>query len=83
GQDEDVPTIGLLTTIICNADLSDDFVYEVTKIIYESGYQKDTYASSEAAGWPKVCNIEEIVDATSIPLHPGAQKYFEEKGITF
>lgn len=83
GQDEDIPTIGLTTTFVCNANLPDDLVYTITKLIYESGYQKDTFASSEAKGWPTVCNIEDIVGAANIPLHPGAQKYFEERGIVF
>ena len=44
--------IAIPTTIVCNADLPEDFVYIVTKTIYESGYYKDSFKATEARGWP-------------------------------
>ena len=80
-QDYVVNTVAVPTTIICNADLPDDLVYIITKTIYESGYHSEAFASTEAKGWPKICNPEDLPNVANIPVHPGALKYLKEKGI--
>ena len=80
-QNYPVKTIAIPTTIVCNADLPEDFVYIVTKTIYESGYHKDSFKATEARGWPKICNPQDLPKVANIPLHPGALKYLKEKGI--
>jgi len=80
-QNYQVKTLAIPTTILCNADLPEDFVYIVTKTIYESGYQKGPFEATESKGWPKVCNPEDLPKVANIPLHPGAMKYLKEKGI--
>jgi len=82
GLKEDVPTVAITTTIICNADMSDEDVYKITKAIYESGFQTDVFQVSEQKGFPKACNIMDVLSCANIPVHPGAKKYFNEMGIT-
>jgi TRAP transporter TAXI family solute receptor len=83
GITEDLPTIQVKSTITVNKNLPDDLVYRLTKVIFESGFQKDVFAAGEAKGLPKSCNPADVKGAASIPLHPGAVKYFKEKGIPF
>lgn len=83
GITEDIPTIQVKTTITVNKNLPDDLVYRLTKIVFESGFQKEVFAAGEAKGLPKACNPADVKEAASIPIHPGATKYFKEKGIPF
>ena len=80
-QDYPVETVAVPTTIVCNADLPDDFVYIITKTIYESGYQTGPFEATAERGWPKICNPEDVAKVANIPIHPGTQKYLDEKGI--
>lgn len=76
----DVPqpvyTVGTPNIVICNANLSDDFVYDVCKLFFAEDNLKKIRASQPSArelsleGAPKV----------PIPMHPGAEKYFREVG---
>lgn len=83
GITEDIPTIQVKSTITVNKSLPDDLVYRLTKVVYESGFQKDVFAAGEAKGLPKSCNLADVKEAASIPIHPGAMRYFKEKGISF
>lgn len=81
GVKEDTEGVGVHTTVIANKDLPDDMVYKITKTIFESGFQKDIFAAAEAKGFPKACDLNAVKLAATIPVHPGAMKYFKEKGI--
>ena len=83
GITEDLPTIQVKSTITVNKNLPDDLVYRLTKVIYESGFQKEVFAAGEAKGLPRACNPADLKEAASIPIHPGAIRYFKEKGIQF
>ncbi len=77
GLDQDVKTIGIRSTLICSADLSEEVVYELTKTIYEN-YESivGSHKALEAMG------LTQAVDGLPpVPLHKGALKYYEEKGI--
>ncbi len=76
GQDEDVQTIAVKSTLVVRSDVPEDVVYEMTKILYES---KDQLA--EAHQVAKQIDINEAFEGLMIPLHPGAVKYYEEHGI--
>lgn len=80
-QDYPVETVAVPTTIVCNADLPDDFVYIITKTIYESGYQTGPFEATTERGWPKICNPDDVAKVANIPIHPGTKKYLDEKGI--
>lgn len=83
GITEEIPTIQVKSTITVNKNLPDDLVYRLTKVVFESGFQKDVFAAGEAKGLPKSCNLADVKGAASIPIHPGAMRYFKEKGIQF
>ncbi|HSO18251.1 MAG TPA: TAXI family TRAP transporter solute-binding subunit [Desulfosarcina sp.] len=65
-------------TILCaNKDLSDDLVYAVMKTLWSAdGMAAVTTASKAFAEM----NLENGFEGASIPLHPGAVKFWQEQG---
>ena len=76
GQTEDVHTVAVANLLICRDDLSNDLVYNMTKTLHDN--QKDLVAAHSAA---KDMKLQEALKGMTVPLHPGAEKYYKEKGI--
>jgi TRAP transporter TAXI family solute receptor len=76
GQKEDVPTAAVVNYLVTSSDVSDDVAYQMTKLIYES---LPELANSHVAG--KEIKLETAATGSPAPLHPGAIKYYKEKGI--
>lgn len=70
-----VKTFAAMATLVTNADLPDEAAYAVTKAVFEN---LDYFKSMH----PALAEIspETMTKANTAPLHPGAQKYFMEKG---
>ncbi len=77
GMDADVPTIGIATVLVINKDVPDDLVYEMAKVFWES---REEFVQISPA-WNDV-HLENALRAVAIPVHPGAQRYYDELGIT-
>jgi TRAP transporter TAXI family solute receptor len=72
-QTEDVPTLGQDVILICRDDLPEDLVYRLTRTIFEA-------ADELAASHPVARAISaERGPAVSIPLHPGALRYYRAR----
>ncbi|GBF32398.1 TRAP transporter solute receptor [Desulfocucumis palustris] len=76
GFDEDITTTGSLAALCVRADMSDEMVYNIIKTIIE---KKDDVAKVHEKG--NTINLESATDGFSIPIHPGAEKYYKEKGV--
>jgi len=76
GQDADVQTAGLANYIVARADLPDDLVYNMTKAIFDS-----TAVLVAAHAAAAEIRLEHALDGMPVPLHPGAAKYYKEKGL--
>ncbi len=75
-QSGEVPTIIMATTLMTSADVPDDTIYKVTKTLCENtGELPKIHASMD------VFNCKTAVKTQPIPVHPGAAKYFKEKGL--
>ncbi|QXM05237.1 TAXI family TRAP transporter solute-binding subunit [Crassaminicella indica] len=75
--DKDIKTVGIKSTLIASADLDEDLVYELVKSIYEN-YDE----ISDAHKALEFVRLEEAIKGLPpVPLHPGAVKYYKEKGI--
>ncbi|SBV96647.1 TRAP transporter solute receptor, TAXI family [uncultured delta proteobacterium] len=74
-QPEAVNTFAVANYIYCRKDLPVDLVYKFTKAIYEN--QADLVNVHKAAANIKK---ESAVNGLTVPLHPGAEKYFKEVG---
>ena len=71
---EDVNTMYVSNMVAVRADLDEDIVYEMTKAIFEN---LDIIKSSHKAA--SGLSLENAV-RVSIPMHPGAERYFKEVG---
>jgi TRAP transporter TAXI family solute receptor len=76
GQDADVATATVQNFLVTRADLSDETVYAMTKAIYDN---LDALVAAHAAA--KDIAIDKAAGNPPVPLHPGAEKYFREKGV--
>lgn len=76
GQTADVPTAAVVNYLVTSSDVSDDLAYQMTKLIYES---LPELANSHVAG--KEIKLENAAMGSPAPLHPGAIKYYKEKGL--
>ena len=73
GQEEEVRTVALKATLVALESLDEDLVYNITKSIFENRDQL-----IERHSRAKDIKLETAQDGMTIPLHPGAQKYFDE-----
>ncbi len=76
GMTEDVPTMGVATVLVVNKDLSDDVVYNMAKALWDN--------HGEFVKVKKIWNevsLENALAGAAIPVHPGAQRYYDEKGV--
>jgi TRAP transporter TAXI family solute receptor len=76
GQTEDVRTVAVANILICRQDLSTDLVYQMTKTLYD--HQQDLVNSHSAA---KDMKLADAAKGLTVPLHPGAEKFYKEKGV--
>ena len=76
GTDEDVQTFGVGATFVTSADVSEDAVYAVVSSVFENFEDFKKLHPAFANLKPE----EMIKDGLSAPLHPGAEKYYREKG---
>ncbi len=76
GQDADVPTAAVGNFLITRSDLSDETVYQMTKQLWEN-----LPALEAAHAAAKDMKMAEAVKGMPVPLHPGAERYYREKGI--
>ena len=72
-NEEDVETAAVMTLLVTRAELSEDMVYDITKTIFEN---LEALGNTHASG--KKISLEKVEVGMPIPLHPGAQKYYDE-----
>jgi len=77
GMTADVPTPGTVTCIVISKNVPDDIAYNIVKTLY--------------ANWPELAKVkkkdiedskpEKALLGNRIPVHPGALRYYKEKGL--
>ena len=72
----DVTTWGVKATFVTSSDTPSNVVYEVTRAVFENINDFRKLHPAFANLDPK----QMISDAISAPIHPGAMKYYKEKG---
>lgn len=76
GSDAETKTFGVKATFVTSADVDEDVVYQVVKAVF------DNFERFKGLH-PAFANLKEeemIKDGLSAPLHPGAEKYYKERG---
>ena len=77
GTDGDVTTVAVGAVVIARDDVSEADVYNFLYGIFEN---LDAITAAHAKG--AELSLEFASSVTAVPYHPGAAKYFAEKGIT-
>lgn len=77
GQDSDVQTAAVVNYLVTRSDLSENVVYEMTKSIFEN---LDELRAAHSAA--KDIDIKRALEGMPVPVHPGAEKYLKERGVT-
>lgn len=72
GIAKDTPTVSVGAMLVIQNDIPEDLAYEITKAIYDN-------ASTLTHPKGSLIKKETGLDGIGIPVHPGAQKYFDEK----
>ncbi len=75
-NDKDIATFGVGATFVSSANVPDDVVYVVVKAVFDNF---DQFKKLHPA-FANLKETEMITDSLSAPLHPGAEKYYKERG---
>ncbi|KIC07341.1 C4-dicarboxylate ABC transporter substrate-binding protein [Leisingera sp. ANG-M1] len=76
GNPDDLPSWGPKATIVTSAEASDEVVYEVVKAIFENF---DAFKKLHPA-FANLNESEMVSDGLTAEIHPGALKYYQERG---
>ncbi|MCF7934803.1 MAG: TAXI family TRAP transporter solute-binding subunit [Synergistales bacterium] len=74
---DEAQTVSVMAMMVCRAGLSEEVVYEFTKAMWDN--IEDIYDVHAKA---KQLTLESAFQGISVPIHPGAAKYYEEQGMT-
>ncbi len=75
-QPEPVASIGHPNVLAVRADVAEEDVYQITRILYENlGLLGSIHAATRSMG------PDTALRGLTVPLHPGAARYFREAGI--
>lgn len=76
GNNKNVETVGVKATLLTSAEVPDDIVYAVTRAVFED---------LESLGMhdPVLGTVrkENMHDGLTVPIHPGALRYYQEIGL--
>jgi hypothetical protein len=76
GVDQDVPTLAVVNFLVTHEGVSDETAYQMTKHLFEN---LDQMVSAHQAA--RAITLQGAVKGMPLPLHPGAERYYKEKGI--
>jgi len=76
GQDVDVPMAVVWNLLVSHENMKGDVAYDIVKTIFD--HKLELVASHKDA---RYLSLEPQVGGSPIPLHPGATRYFTEKGL--
>jgi TRAP transporter TAXI family solute receptor len=77
GQDKPIQTISQSNLLVVHEDLGEDQIYKIVKNMYENlTFLRQVHRATEKM------SIENALEGLSMPLHPGALRYYKEKGLS-
>ncbi len=76
GQDRPVPTAMVMNYLVTSAAVSDDLAYQMTKLVFDS---LPELAIAHMVG--AEIRRQTAAKGSPVPLHPGAIRYYKEKGL--
>ena len=76
GIDEDIPVAAATNLLIVNEKMDENLAYQITKLLLE--HTAELVAVHKAA---TEISLKNAVLGSPIPFHPGALRYYKEKGV--
>jgi len=76
GQDEDVPSVAVVNFLVTHSDVSEELAYQMTKQLFE--HLPELESAHQAA---REISLEKAAEGMPLPLHPGAERYYQEEGM--
>jgi len=76
GLEKDVPTVGVENIVVCHKNLPEEQAYKIVQAVFE--HLTELHAVHEQA---KDTTLKSAHISSAVPYHPGAIKYFKEKGV--
>jgi len=76
GMTSGVTTVAVQAMLAVRSDLSEDIVYDMTKILFT---QLEELRTAHTKG--NEVTLQSAIDGMSLKLHPGAVKYYREAGL--
>ena len=73
---EDVPAVAAPNIMIINKTVSEDLGYQLAKVVWE--HHAELVQINKF--WNNV-KLEDALEGAGIPIHPGAMRYYKEKGV--
>jgi TRAP transporter TAXI family solute receptor len=76
GVDAPVSVVGVMNLLVVNASMDEQLAYDITRVLHE-------HQPELAAIHPEARNLrlESAATRSPAPFHPGAQRYYREKGV--
>jgi TRAP transporter TAXI family solute receptor len=78
GVDVETPSIGFNALWIVSADASDELIYNITKALWSDAARRLLDARDPIG---KQVRLADALDGLSVPLHPGAKRFYREAGL--
>ena len=76
GQPEDVATAAVGNFLVAHDGVPEETAYQMTKLLFEN-----LPALTAAHAAAKAIDPAKALDGMPVPLHPGAERYYKEKGL--
>jgi uncharacterized protein len=77
GVDKETRSIGFRALWIVSADASDELIYEITKALWSEATRRLLEIYNPIG---TEIRLENALDGLSVPLHPGAKRFYREAG---
>ncbi len=78
GQDREVANLDVWNLLVADQKMSNDMAYTIVKTLFE---KKDELVAVHREA--KNISLEAQGSGSPIPFHPGARRYYEERGVKF
>ncbi|HET7728784.1 MAG TPA: TAXI family TRAP transporter solute-binding subunit [Usitatibacter sp.] len=79
GQDKDTTNVDVWNLLVVPADADEQLIYNITKTMFEK--KEELVKVHKDASFLDLAN--QTTNASPIPFHPGALRYFKERGLKF
>jgi hypothetical protein len=73
---KDYPTIGVYFQHYTHKDIPEDLIYKITKAFWDNEKEFQVLGP-----WGKMIKLETALRGVNIPVHPGAARFYREKGL--